>query len=40
MEEEKKEDGVYNKEMAPESQRSMVGMKRAMDFEPYSCHVK
>ncbi|KAH7867204.1 hypothetical protein Vadar_030401 [Vaccinium darrowii] len=40
VEEEKTEDGVYNKEMAPESQRSMVGMKRAMDFEPYSCHVK
>ncbi|XP_058215461.1 protein POLAR-like 1 isoform X2 [Rhododendron vialii] len=40
VEEESLKDGDYNNKMPLESQRSVVGMKRAMDFQSYSCHVK
>ncbi|CAL5373484.1 unnamed protein product [Camellia sinensis] len=32
--------GDYDNKMGPESKRSVVGMKRSMDFEPYSCDMK
>ncbi|GFZ11143.1 hypothetical protein Acr_22g0005410 [Actinidia rufa] len=40
-EEDKTKDGDYDYgNKGPESQRSIVGMKRAMEFESYSCHIK
>ncbi|GMP32105.1 hypothetical protein CsSME_00006015 [Camellia sinensis var. sinensis] len=32
--------GDYDNKMGPESKRSVVGMKRSMNFEPYSCDMK
>ncbi|XP_028079489.1 uncharacterized protein LOC114281247 isoform X1 [Camellia sinensis] len=34
------DNGDYDNNMGPESKRSVVGMKRSMDFEPYSCDMK
>ena len=39
LEEDKTKDGDYGNK-GPESHRSVVGMKRAMEFESYSCHIK
>ncbi|PSR98185.1 Kinesin-like protein [Actinidia chinensis var. chinensis] len=38
-EEDKTKDGDYGNK-GPASQRSVVGMKRAMEFESYNCHIK